>query len=40
MSVAGAKPRGGGESFGGISGHPSVCQEMSTELLLGLFGAL
>lgn len=25
-----------GRAFGGILGHPSVCQKMSMELLLGL----
>lgn len=38
MGVAGAKSLG--ESFGGISGHPSACQQMRTELTQGLFGAL
>lgn len=38
LGVAGAKSLG--KSFGGILGHPSVCQQMRTELMQGLIGAL
>ena len=36
--VAGAKSLG--KIFRGILGHPSECQQMRTELIQGLFGAL